>query len=206
MRIPCLWLSVVVLLITACSQRAGNGSASVGTGSASAGTGSVSASTIGSSSASQTPTEAEPSTPIRPGVLASLRRTACYGWCPSYELTIYEDGRVEYDGRDYVKTKGKVTSKVDAAKLEAVREAFRSAQFFSLGNYKYDSTKDPTDGPSAVLYYAEAGRAKIVDHYGGSGRAPATVATLEDAIDSLLGVEQWVGTDSEREALNRHAR
>lgn len=197
MRITPHWLSVGVLLFTACSQRAS-------TGSASAGTGSASASAIGSTSVSQTPTEAE--TPLRPGVLASLRRTACYGWCPSYELTIYEDGRVEYDGRDYVKTKGKVSSKVDAAKLEAVREAFRSAQFFSLGNYKYDPKKDPTDGPSAVLYYAEAGRAKVVDHYGGSGRAPASVGTLEDAIDSLLDVEQWIGTDSEREALNRHTR
>ena len=38
-------------------------------------------------------------------VLATLQRTMCLGTCPVYKLTIYNDGRVEWEGSHYVKVK-----------------------------------------------------------------------------------------------------
>ena len=40
-------------------------------------------------------------------VLGSITRTFCLGTCPVYSVTIYRDGRVEYDGQRYVGNKGK---------------------------------------------------------------------------------------------------
>ena len=141
--------------------------------------------------------------PVRPGVLASLRRTQCYGFCPTYELTIHEDGRVEYVGQEHVKTKGKDSATLDAAKLDALRAAFRAADYFALGDYPGDPKTDPTDGSSAELYYAEGGRAKVLRHYQSSRSAPPSVAKLEKEIDAIVGVEHWIGTDAERMELAR---
>ena len=39
-------------------------------------------------------------------VVITLERTACFGVCPVYKLTIYGDGRVLYDGIRFVRTEG----------------------------------------------------------------------------------------------------
>lgn len=208
MRMSSTWL-FLTLCLGACTQHTDPVSSSGNVGNLSSSPSSANAGTsppAASDALANQSTPTEPSAPIRPGVLASLQRTACYGWCPTYELTVYEDGRVEYEGREYVKTKGKVSSKLDPAKLQALREAYRAAQFFSLGNYPYVSKTDPTDGPSAVLYYAEGGHAKVVEHYRGSKLAPTSLATLESSFDSLLDVQQWIGTEQERSILNRGGR
>ena len=35
----------------------------------------------------------------------TLSRGSCYGTCPAYELEIYEDGKVKYEGHSFVKLK-----------------------------------------------------------------------------------------------------
>jgi hypothetical protein len=42
-------------------------------------------------------------------LLASIRRTSCSGDGPSYKLTVFRDGSVEYEGMAYVATKGKAS-------------------------------------------------------------------------------------------------
>lgn len=166
----------------------------------------VPSSSIATPATSSSTPVAESSVPVRPGVLASLERTACYGLCPVYVVTVFDDGRVEYEGKDFVKTKGKVTSKLDASKLDALRSAFKDTDFFSLGDYSYNPKTDPTDGPGASLYYASGGRAHAVQHYSGSHAAPDSLGKLEDTIDSLVGVEALTGTDAERLELSRQGK
>ena len=42
----------------------------------------------------------------------SLERTSCYGTCPSYKVIAYRDGRIQYEGKDYVTIKGKRISAI----------------------------------------------------------------------------------------------
>lgn len=191
------------LFLFACEPTTGTSSTPSPSSSSASGTKPTS-STLPSATVSATTTAVTASAPIRPGVLAKLSRTSCYGYCPTYELTIHEDGRVEYVGGQHVKTKGKASGTLGAAKLEALRAAFRAADYFALGDYPGDWKTDPTDNASAEVYYAEGGRAKVVRHYQASQSAPPSVAKLEKAIDAIVDVERWIGTDAERMELAKN--
>ncbi|HEY1551146.1 MAG TPA: DUF6438 domain-containing protein [Kofleriaceae bacterium] len=131
-------------------------------------------------------------------VIASLERTACYGYCPIYKVSIHADGRVEYHGEHFVKRKGDATGQLSATQLGALRGAFVRASFFELADrYEHESM---TDAPSAVVAFSDGGRTKTIRHYHGDDTAPASLDTLEERIDALVDVEQWIGTDHEREA------
>lgn len=135
-------------------------------------------------------------------MLASMSRQPCHGSCPVYEFTIYEDGRMEYLGWGYVKTRNRASTQLDAATLDAVRRAFRDAAFFSLGDYARRKG-DQTDGPGIMLYYAAEGRACLVKHYLRTSRLPPRqLDVLEATLEALVGIEGFIGTPEERRALN----
>ena len=131
-------------------------------------------------------------------VLASLERTACYGTCPVYKLTIHADGRVDYRGEHFVKRKGDATGRLTPAQLGALRNSFARADYVRLADsYEHASV---TDAPSAITSFTDGAIAKTVRHYLGDDEAPAQLKKLEDQIDQIAGIAQWIGTDKEREA------
>ncbi|MFO0611792.1 MAG: DUF6438 domain-containing protein [Polyangiaceae bacterium] len=152
---------------------------------------------------SSTPSDA-PGEPAIAGELLEMHRAACYGTCPVYTVTVFDDGRVVYEGTDFVMTKGKAEKTIDAATIAKLRDAFHAVDWFNLGQYAYDSSKDPTDGPSTELYFGENGRGHRVEHYRSSLRAPAGLRDLESKIDALLETEKWIGTAAERSKMNFH--
>ena len=48
----------------------------------------------------------------------SLERTACYGTCPVYKLTVYRSGRVEFQGTDHVRQKGSRRGKISSGDFD----------------------------------------------------------------------------------------
>ena len=130
-------------------------------------------------------------------MMATLERTACYGTCPIYRLTVYRDGAVEYDGEQFVKVKGKATGQITADQVTELDAAFVAAHYFDLED-KY-TDYEMTDMPSANTSYAGDGKHKAIEHYYGDSKAPPALQTLEDAIDRIVHVDQWIGTDAERE-------
>jgi hypothetical protein len=137
--------------------------------------------------------------PAQPDVvIASLERTACYGYCPIYKVSIHADGRVAYHGERFVKRKGDATGQLTAAQLASVRAAFVRIDYFKLAA-SYDHPQI-TDAPGAITSFTDGGHTKTVPHNQGDGTAPAELGKLEDQIDQIVGVAQWIGTDKEREA------
>jgi hypothetical protein len=137
--------------------------------------------------------------PAKPeAILASLERTACYGYCPIYKVSIHADGRVDYHGEHFVKRKGDATGQLTATQLASLRDAFAHADYFKLAD-KYED-ESMTDAPSAVTSFTDGGRTKTISHYHGDMHAPATLGELEGKIDNVIGIEKWIGTDKEREA------
>ncbi len=131
-------------------------------------------------------------------IFASLERTACYGYCPIYKLSIHADGRVDYHGEHFVKHKGDAAGRLSPAQLVKLRDAFERAGYFKLAE-SYDHPQI-TDAPGAITSFTDGGRAKSVPHNYGDETAPHALGELEAKIDKLVGVEQWIGTDKEREA------
>jgi uncharacterized protein DUF6438 len=133
-----------------------------------------------------------------PTVIVELHRSGCYGTCPVYDLVIYSDGRVDYQGRQFVKERGARTAKLAPADLAALHAAFAKAKYFELAD-KY-TNYEVTDNPSALTMYRNDGRTKSIDHYYGDRSAPAALSDLESRIDAIVRVERWIGTRKERDA------
>jgi hypothetical protein len=134
-------------------------------------------------------------------ILASLERTACYGTCPIYTVTVHTDGTVEYQGKRFVKVMGPQVAKLSPDQVKALREAFAQAKYFELKG-TFDCLQ-MTDLPWAITRYREAGKERSIRHYFGCRGAPEALKTLERRIDEIVGTERWVGTKAERKNLRR---
>lgn len=131
----------------------------------------------------------------------ALQRTACYGPCPIYTVTIKSDGTVIFDGEDHVKHKGKATSNISAVDWEFLVTSLQRVSFFSLKD-RY-STKDDgctdvwTDNPALGITVTRGKELKRVWYYQGC-RGPQelpAIAWLGDTIDLVAKTQQWVGQE-----------
>lgn len=129
-------------------------------------------------------------------VIATLERTACFGSCPIYKVTVYRDGTVEYHGEQFVKVHGDASGQIGPADVTQLEQLFTDAHYFDLKDAYTDY--DVTDNPSAKTSYSAGGKTKTIDHYYGDRDAPGVLATIEDGIDHIVHIEQWIGTEDER--------
>jgi len=124
--------------------------------------------------------------------MITLERTPCFGRCPVYKVSIYGDGTVRYDGKEYVKVKGGQTRIISPEQVRQLRAEFEQASYFSFKE-NYD-TITFTDAPLAITSATIDGRTKRVRHYLGDGTAPRELTVLEERIDEVSGAREWVGT------------
>ncbi len=129
-------------------------------------------------------------------VSISLERTVCFGFCPSYIVTLLPDGSVTFEGREYVKTKGVSTKKIDASKLVPIFKKLEEIHFWELeDSYRTKKNADGSvtsvsDLPTKLVTVKTATKTKKVEDYFGT---PAGVNELEKLIDEVAGVSEWVG-------------
>lgn len=140
--------------------------------------------------------------PIPADTLIMLKRSACFGTCPDYRLTVSADGGVIFEGREFVKVKGVTKGTISLEKVRQLIAQFDSAKYFSL-NDKYETEKDGcpevwTDNPSVVTSIRINGKSKSVSHYHGcqEGRGtsvyPKGLTDLENQIDEIVGTKRWI--------------
>ncbi len=125
-------------------------------------------------------------------ILITIKRETCLGGCPSYSAQIYADGTVVYRGDDFVKVKGERRHKVAETKVLELVKAFERIDYFSLKDkYEVDANGGSvTDQPRTTTSISLNGRyKKVVDYY----CAPKELVALEDLIDKLAGLYEYIG-------------
>jgi hypothetical protein len=128
-------------------------------------------------------------------VQITMERTSCYGTCPVYTLMIKGDGTVTYEGRDFVKVKGKQVSHISQDKVRELVEKFHKIEYFSLeDSYTYKLNVNGSrilvhDLPTTKTSMTIEGKTKNVDNYYG---APEKLKELEDLIDEVCNSKMWV--------------
>ena len=149
----------------------------------------IAVATVGISLATQAESHISPIT---------LERKECYGTCPIYSVTIFSDGRVEYQGKPFVKEKGRHVDRVSVQELQKLTAEVDSAQFFSLDD-EYsgitigDIYTTATDLPTTIVTVVRGGKTKKVEDYMG---APKRLYELEQLIDRITRSCRWVGCNS----------
>ena len=62
----------------------------------------------------------------------SLERTACFGSCPVYEITVDASGEVQFDGKNFVREKGRHRGTISPDDFARLVKKIEQINFFSL--------------------------------------------------------------------------
>ena len=120
----------------------------------------------------------------------SLERTMCFGRCPVYKLTVYSDGKVEYEGKDFVKEKGARRSRISEKDFRKLMKKVEEIGFFEFKD-RYDGRI--TDLPTRITTVTKGDVSKTVRNYYGG---PESLSDLEQLIDEVTNSAQWTGVAS----------
>jgi Domain of unknown function (DUF6438) len=132
-------------------------------------------------------------------VAITLRRSYCYGTCPSYTVTVSTEGIV-FDGGGFVIAEGKHTDTVDPDEVRKLAKKFVAADFYSMDDNYASSV---TDMPTYALSISIDGRSKNVEDYVGEWQGmPAVISELEREVDAFAGTDRWIkGSEGLMDAL-----
>lgn len=154
-------------------------------------------------------------------VVMRLKRTSCFGTCPSYQIEIRGDGRVTYTGDEgrSVLVEGVHRWRIPQSDVAILFDMFRRADYFQLDGY-YEAPV--TDLPTFVTQLSIGTRRKFVLNYGAAGGfggafastslggawpdMPLIVSDIENAIDRIAGTSSWVHGDMRTIPLLRAER
>jgi hypothetical protein len=132
------------------------------------------------------PTPFPPDEALENAVIA-MERTPCFGFCPDYSLTIFGNGTVIYEGRNFVETTGQKVNTISREDVRMLVNEFYEIDYFSL---KDEYTDQVTDLPTTTTSIRIDGKFKqVVDYYG----APEQLKDLEDTIDDVAKSHVWIG-------------
>tara|TARA_B100001109_G_scaffold243896_1_gene230118 strand:+ start:2781 stop:3332 length:552 start_codon:yes stop_codon:yes gene_type:complete len=119
-------------------------------------------------------------------LFARIQRTACFGRCPIYTLSVYESGYVEYRGEKWVEREGLFYAFVDQKKLNELLQAAKDAQYFEM-EHAYDN-KNVTDLPSTITTVkGETGFHIVVNRI----NAPEELNNFANRFDEIFKDLEW---------------
>jgi hypothetical protein len=135
-------------------------------------------------------------------LVITLQRTACFGACPAYKVSIDSAGTVTYDGSSSVRVAGRQTARVPLSSVAGLVETANRIGFFGLED---SYTAPVTDLPTTIVTVRSGGRTKRVEDYVG---APADLRAFERQIDEVAGTRRWIRIDVQtlEELVRRNAK
>lgn len=115
------------------------------------------------------------------GKLLEMKRTACLGTCPVYQVIIYKDRTIEYQGEQYVPFEGSKSFKLKSKDFKRLFKLIEDAQ---LNRYKDKYYQDNIhDLPTTYIHYYKDDKVKsIMDYYG----APESLRIFEKEIQNFV--------------------
>ena len=132
--------------------------------------------------------------PVPADFSVSLSRSACYGTCPIYSVTIAADGTVGYHGEKFVAVTGFQARTITPEKVREVYDAIEKANVFALED---EYVGPVTDFPTYELSVTYKGRTKRIEDYAGKmADMPKSVTEIEEMIDDVAGTRDWINGDA----------
>jgi hypothetical protein len=122
--------------------------------------------------------------------IARIQRTACFGHCPIYTLTVYNDGTAMLHAEKWLDLEGDFTATVDQKKFDNLIQKAEEVGYFELKDV-YDS-ESVTDLPSTITTLRKGDELKqIVNRYQG----PDDLDDFEKYFDELYLKLDWKETE-----------
>jgi hypothetical protein len=132
-----------------------------------------------------------PTVTVDDETLISLQRTACFGTCPVYTVTIDGMGNVNYSGEQYVQVTGSASSQIPVADVQRLVDWMMSVNYLAL-EVPDTCPNSSTDMPSAITSLKVMIGHNTIDHYHGNPCAPRYLGLVEDLIDQTANTARWI--------------
>jgi Domain of unknown function (DUF6438) len=127
----------------------------------------------------------------------TLERTACFGSCPVYLLSVTGEGKISYEGKAHVRHLGPASATIPRERVDSLLSELERAGYLTYsGRYAPGDSacgRTSTDSPSAITSIRVGEATKRIEHYYGCASAPGALVLLEQKIDEVLGSAQWTG-------------
>ncbi|MAS38008.1 MAG: hypothetical protein CL610_28695 [Anaerolineaceae bacterium] len=133
--------------------------------------------------------------PANASPVITLERTPCFGSCPVYTVTIYDDGTVVYNGGNFVEVTGEQTTTIEPEVVEQLVAGFEAAGYFEWADEYTEMTV--TDLPTITTSVTRDGETKQITRYAGDSSAPLALPYLEQWIDLMGRTQQWTGVSAD---------
>lgn len=128
-------------------------------------------------------------------VAITLERTPCFGACPVYTVTIFDDGTVIYNGENFVDVLGEQTGQIEPETVQLMLDAFESAGYFGWDE-AYDA-HTITDLPTITTSVTRDDQTHQIIRYAGDSSVPLALPYLEQWVDEMANTGLWTGVQSE---------
>ncbi len=125
-------------------------------------------------------------------IFASIERTACFGKCPIYVLSVYKNGYVTYNGKQFVDHEGLFYTNVEQAVLDSIAAHAMAINYFGLQD-EYDSPI--TDVPSTITTLSIDGKTKRIKNRRGG---PKSLYDYEKYLDGLFNNTTWTPLEEQK--------
>jgi|GEM_PF-876681 len=122
--------------------------------------------------------------------VARIQRTPCFGKCPIYTLTIFENGKVEYFGQKFTPREGRFEGKVSPELIANLMNEAQNVGFYVMNNI-YDK-QAVTDVPSTITSLrTSSGLKTVVNRFDG----PEELRRFEKYFDQLFNEVEWTAAE-----------
>ena len=134
--------------------------------------------------------------------VVKLKRTACYGSCPVYTVSLKASGVVEYEGYEYVSIKGFQTASLPKESVELIEKELIKSNFFKMKSHLdsgcWGCFMSATDSSYIIIEGLVKNRKRAVLTYVGcESKQVDEVLSLANYIEQVIGTSKWVAKATE---------
>lgn len=128
----------------------------------------------------------------------TLKRSACYGLCPTYSMTVFSDGVYFWVGEENVAAKGYFYGKFSPSVFERAMQLLNDAKYLKFKDRYFlasDGCKQiATDNPTVSIEIQIASTLKKILHYQGCREFSGEdeLLKLEKQIDEIFETDKWI--------------
>ncbi|GJM32659.1 MAG: hypothetical protein DHS20C18_16600 [Saprospiraceae bacterium] len=130
---------------------------------------------------------------LKPHLIATIRKTACYGKCPVYEAKFYSDGRATYHGRKFVDLEGYFVAPIDDEFIIEIIDTANSLGYFKLEDTYPVSGRNITDLPNVITMVNDGKQEKTITN---NHEAPANLVDFERYLEQQIDLLDWTEVES----------
>ena len=118
--------------------------------------------------------------------LITMKKTACYGTCPQYEISIYKDGLIQYNGKSFVDKLSCFQAFLHTNTIIDIKLQLENINFFQLDTAYISAV---TDIPSIITEVNLNNKThRVVDRLNG----PTELKKIYSLLDSVYAsVIKW---------------